>query len=98
MDPAGLSDHAHLNRESWNADSDQYQTDHGPHALPYEGFVDFMLPHWEWIALFRAHGFEIEDLLELRPPADAASSYRDAADREWSRRWPAEQIWRVRRR
>lgn len=42
--------------------------------------------------------YEIEDLLELRPPADVVSSYRDATDREWSRRWPAEQIWRVRRR
>jgi len=70
----------------------------GMRALPYEGYVDFMLPHGEWIALFRANGFEIEDLLELRPAADATSSYRDDSDREWARRWPAEQIWRVRKR
>ena len=69
----------------------------GMRALPYEGYVDFMLPYGEWIALFRANGFEIEDLIELRPNADATSSYRDDYDRQWSRRWPAEQIWRVRR-
>lgn len=70
----------------------------GMRALPYEGFVDFMLPYGEWIALFHANGFEILDLLELRPAEDAVSSYRDDSDREWSRRWPAEQIWRVRKR
>ena len=70
----------------------------GMHALPYEGYVDFMLPYGEWVALFHANGFEIEDLLELRPAADACSTYRDDTDREWARRWPAEQIWRVRKR
>jgi SAM-dependent methyltransferase len=69
----------------------------GMRALPYEGYVDFMLPYGEWIALFRANGFEILDLIELRPAEDAKSSYRDDSDREWSRRWPAEQIWRVRK-
>lgn len=39
----------------------------------------------------------IETLLELRPAAGAQSSYRTAADREWARRWPMEQIWRLRR-
>lgn len=70
----------------------------GMRALPYEGYVDFMLPYGEWIALFRANDFEIEDLLELRPAPDARSSYRDDSDREWARRWPSEQIWRVRKR
>jgi hypothetical protein len=39
----------------------------------------------------------IEDLLELRPAADATSTYRDAVDRDWARRWPMEHIWRVRK-
>jgi SAM-dependent methyltransferase len=59
--------------------------------------VGFQLPYGEWIALFRRNGLLVEDLLELRPPADAESSYRNEADREWARRWPMEQIWRVRR-
>ncbi len=30
LDPSILSEHAVANRESWNADSDTYQADHGP--------------------------------------------------------------------
>jgi SAM-dependent methyltransferase len=60
--------------------------------------IDFQLPYGEWIALFRRNGLEIEDLIELRPPADAESSYRSVEDREWARRWPMEHIWRLRRR
>jgi hypothetical protein len=59
--------------------------------------TSFQLPYGEWIRLFRANGFAIEDLIELQPAADAKSSYRDDEDRAWSRRWPGENIWRVRR-
>jgi SAM-dependent methyltransferase len=62
-----------------------------------DGTVDYQLTYGEWIRLFRANGFVIEDLLEPRPPDDATSTYRDAATLEWSRRWPAESIWRLRR-
>jgi SAM-dependent methyltransferase len=58
--------------------------------------ISFNLPFGEWIAVFRKHGFAIEDLIELRPDADAVSTYRSEKDREWARRWPMEQIWRVR--
>ena len=58
--------------------------------------ISFNLPYGEWIAVFRKNGFAIEDLIELRPAADATSSYRSEAHREWARRWPMEQIWRVR--
>ncbi|MEA2150041.1 MAG: hypothetical protein QOD69_1871 [Solirubrobacteraceae bacterium] len=57
----------------------------------------FQLPYGTWISLFRAHDLVIEDLLELRPAADATSSYRDDQDRAWARCWPMEHIWRVRR-
>jgi SAM-dependent methyltransferase len=59
--------------------------------------TSFTLPYGTWIGLFVSNGFAVEDLLELRPPAGATSSYRDEVDREWARRWPLEQIWRVRR-
>jgi SAM-dependent methyltransferase len=59
--------------------------------------INFQLPYGEWIAQFVKHGLIIESLIELRPGADAKSSYRTDEDREWARRWPAEQIWRVRR-
>ena len=66
-------------------------------ALPFEGYVDYMLPYGAWIRLFRAHELVVEDLMELRPGPDATSTYRDEADREWCRRWPGEQIWKVRK-
>jgi SAM-dependent methyltransferase len=59
--------------------------------------VAFQLTYGRWIALFRENGLEIDGLLELRPPVDATSSYRNAEDREWARRWPMEHIWRLRR-
>lgn len=57
----------------------------------------FQLPYGTWIRLFRDSGFVVEDLVELRPPPDATSTYREDADRDWARRWPMEHIWRVRR-
>jgi SAM-dependent methyltransferase len=70
----------------------------GMHAMQPPGEpVEFQLPYGEWIALFRDNDFTVEGLVELRPPADATSSYRDERDREWARRWPMEHIWRVRR-
>ncbi|HEY8582771.1 MAG TPA: class I SAM-dependent methyltransferase [Capillimicrobium sp.] len=64
---------------------------------PSNGMVFFDLPYGEWIALFGRHGLVVESLVELRPPADATSSYRPAAARDWARRWPLEHIWRVRK-
>ena len=69
----------------------------GMHRLADDDGFFFMLPYGEWIRLFRASGFEILDLIEPRPPADAVSSYRDDDQRDWARRWPAEEIWRLRR-
>ncbi len=59
--------------------------------------VNFSLPYGEWIDLFRSNGFTIENLIELRPPADAQTTYTDYAPLEWARAWPAEQIWRVKK-
>jgi SAM-dependent methyltransferase len=62
-----------------------------------EGTIDFQLPHGEWFRRFREHGFVVDDLIELRPPEDATTTYDDFAPHDWARRWPAEQIWRVRK-
>ena len=63
-----------------------------------DGTVDFQIPHGEWFRLFRDHGLVVEDLIELRPPEDATTTYDDFAPHDWARRWPAEQIWKVRKR
>ncbi len=59
--------------------------------------IVFSRPYGEWIRLFRRNGFTIEDLIELRPPVDAESTYHEYVPHDWARRWPAEQIWRVRK-
>jgi SAM-dependent methyltransferase len=63
-----------------------------------EGSVEFNLPTGEWIRLFVANGFVVEDLVEVAPPPGAASPYRSDADTEWGRSWAQEHIWKVRRR
>ncbi len=62
-----------------------------------EDTVDWVLPAGEWIRLLRANGFEIEDLMELRPPLDATTTYGGYAPPKWVRQWPAEWIWKARR-
>jgi SAM-dependent methyltransferase len=69
----------------------------GMHRVDDGETSTFNLPYGEWIRLFRANGFVIEDLIEPRPEEGAPSSYRDADDLAWARRWPAEEIWRVRK-
>lgn len=70
----------------------------GMHSLvdPNDGMVGFNLGHGDWVRLFRQSGFTIDDLIEIQPSEDATSSY-DYAPLEWARRWPAEEIWRVRK-
>ena len=59
--------------------------------------VSFQLPYGEWIRLFRANGFVIEDSSSRAPGPRATSTYRAADELAWARRWPAESIWRLRR-
>ena len=69
----------------------------GMHQLDDGDETFFQLPFGEWIRLFRANGFVVEDLIEPRPADGATSSYRDADELAWARRWHSEAIWRLRR-
>lgn len=60
--------------------------------------TNFSMPYGDWIRLFRRSGLEVEDLVELRPPPGAASTYRTPQSLAWARRWPLEQIWKARKR
>jgi SAM-dependent methyltransferase len=62
-----------------------------------EGSVEFNLGYGDWIRLFRANGLTVEDLIETRPPEGATSPYRSESEAAWSRRWPMEQIWKLRK-
>lgn len=58
--------------------------------------VVFTLPYGKWIELFRDSCFDVESLVELRPPENAKTTYNDFVTYEWARKWPAEQVWRLR--
>jgi len=70
----------------------------GLHRLEWstDGSVEFDLPYAEWIDLFRACGFTIERLVAVQAPAGATSRHKYVSP-EWARRWPTEDIWRVRK-
>lgn len=63
---------------------------------PDEPTIEFHLGHGDWIRLLRANHFEVEDLIELRPPAGTTTSY-SFVNSEWARQWPCEEVWRARR-
>ena len=62
-----------------------------------DGAVEFHLPHGKMIRLLRESGFEIEDLVEVEIAEDATTRYPFVSP-EWARRWPAEEVWKVRKR
>jgi ubiquinone/menaquinone biosynthesis C-methylase UbiE len=63
-----------------------------------DGTADFSVPTGEWLRLFHAYGLVAEDLVELRAPKGATTTFDDFVPYRWARRWPAEQIWKVRKR
>src|SRR5436305_8630345 len=69
----------------------------GMRRLEWEDEVDFQLTYGEWIRLFRRSGFVVEDLIETQPPPGVTSTYRDATETAWVRRWPMEHIWKLRK-
>ena len=74
-----------------------YREYFGLHRLEDAETLNFQLSYGDWIRLFRGHGFEVEDLVEPRAPADARSTYWDERELEWARRWPSEAIWKARK-
>ena len=59
--------------------------------------VEFFLGYGEWIRLFRGNGFEVLDLIEIQAPEGTTRGDGALVDPDWARRYPAEQIWKVRR-
>ena len=78
--------------------SRSFQRDYfGLRRLRMGGADEYQLPYGTWIRLFRRHRLRVEALVETRPGPRSASTYWTAADRAWSRRWPAESIWSLSR-
>ncbi len=67
------------------------------HRIEWDDEVDFQLPYGEWIRLFRRNGFVIEDLIETQPAIDATSAYVNAEETALARRFPRENLWKLRK-
>jgi SAM-dependent methyltransferase len=61
--------------------------------------VEFQLTHGRWIEVLVRAGLEIETLVEVQAPADAAThEYYSHVPAAWARQWPNEEIWVARKR
>ena len=67
------------------------------HTLEDGDDTCYQLPYGAWIRLFRENALEVEDLIELQPPENASTTYSDFVPLAWARRWPAENIWKLRK-
>ncbi len=84
----GVAADACLRRPAFGMHRVEWPGDHG---------VEFHLSHGDWIRLLREHGFVVEDLVEVRPPAGATTRY-PFVTLEWARQWPCEEVWKARKR
>jgi len=64
---------------------------------PDEDSVEFHLGYGDWIRLLRDTGFDVLDLVELRPPEGATTRFPYVKS-DWARRWPSEEVWKARKR
>ena len=63
--------------------------------IPVLAVTSLVLPRdGDWL---RDSGFEVTDMLELRPPEGATTRY-EWMSLEWARQWPSEEVWKARRR
>jgi SAM-dependent methyltransferase len=69
----------------------------GIHRFEWDGddSVEFHLAHGDLIRLLRKHGFQIEDLIEIEPPAGSEPNRFEYMTLDWAQKWPSEEIWRV---
>ena len=61
---------------------------------PDDPGIEFHLGYGDWIRLLRSNGFDVEDLVEVRPP-EGATTRNTLVTLEWSRRWPCEEVWKA---
>jgi len=66
-------------------------------AWPDDPGIEFHLGYGDWIRLLRSNGFEVEDMVEVRPP-EGSTTRHPLATLEWSRRWPCEEVWKARKK
>lgn len=63
---------------------------------PDDDSVEFHISHGDRIRLLRDSGFEVTDLVEIRPGPEASTGYEHVSF-DWARRWPSEEVWKARK-
>ena len=58
--------------------------------------VEFHIGYGDMIRLLRGSGFEVQDLIEIRPAPDATTRH-PIATLEWALQWPCEEVWKARK-
>ena len=65
-------------------------------AVEDPGGIEFNVPISSWMRLFREIGFHVIDFVEVQAPQDVAGE-RFWIPADWSRDYPSEQVWWLRR-
>lgn len=70
----------------------------GMHRMEWPGdeSVEFHLSHGDMVRLLRSSGFEVDDLIEVRPPEGSTTRYPFVTS-DWASRWPSEEVWKARK-
>lgn len=64
-----------------------------------EHTTEFHIPAGAMIRLLRDSGFEVLDLIDLYPAADSEDhAFYNYVTVGWARKWPAEELWRARKK
>jgi SAM-dependent methyltransferase len=59
--------------------------------------IDFHLGYGDWIRVLTSYGFDVEALVELRGRGRDSGRF-NLFTAEWAEQWPAEEIWKARKR
>jgi SAM-dependent methyltransferase len=70
----------------------------GLQKLEFTDTTDFQLQYGDWLGLFHDNGFHVEALLEPRAPPGLGGGYLTRSENSWARSWPAEHLWKLRKR
>jgi len=70
----------------------------GMHRMEWPGdkSVEFHLSHGDMVRLLRSSGFEVDDLIEVRPPEGSTTRYPFVTS-DWASCWPSEEVWKARK-
>ena len=61
--------------------------------------TEFQMGHGDLFRILRASGFELLDLVEIFAKDDSAEhAHYSYVPADWARNWPAEEMWRARKR